>query len=246
MQIGSFFDIKPDAAWKEYIKIDAAAIGKIFKYSSVEKAVYLYKYGCITFVNFTQDEIIVFLEYLKNTFVDLDYRLFSRLNETYVISSEEEEDMGISDHPEMDDIIGAVLARSTELHKIETELSDVLDSGDILIRYLNSGYLRANNKKVTAVIAKSIRLKYRSIESIRLLERPAGFNKTIEIRQMFDHISDYFELNDRYRVLLNQMDTLDSITGAYFSFRGKLSERRLLLFEIFLLSLFPLMHIISH
>lgn len=253
VKISSFFNVKQDAGWKEYIKIDVPEIENILNYSSPNKAVFIYKYGCITFMNFNQNEIYTFLEYLKKIFVELDNKLFSQFNDTHTIYLSSDNKIVLWDdseeqfhyHNKIDDIVASVLAKSTELYKIETELSDVLDSSGELISYLNKGHLRANTKKVISIIAKCIRFKYRSIESIRILDKPSEFNRTIEARQTFDKMSEFFELNDRYTILSDRMNILDSITGEYFNYRSKQAEKRLLLFEILLLSIFPLLQIIS-
>lgn len=252
-RIASFINLRQDVSWKESIKFDGVDVEKILNYASTNKAVYLYKYGCITFLNFNQDEISIFLDYLGTLFIDLDYKLLSKFNETHemILSSDVYVNLWAGNEVKfhyqryVDDIAAAVLAKSTELYKIETELSEVLDEAGTFIIQLNKGYLRANSKKVAATLAKSIRFKYRSIESVRLLGRPSEFKKTIESRQIFDKMSEYFELNERYAVLSNQMYILDSITGEYLSFGSKQSERRLLLFEILLLASFPLLHILS-
>ncbi|TGE31756.1 RMD1 family protein [Desulfosporosinus sp. Sb-LF] len=253
VQIASFINLRQDVGWKEYIKFDRAETEKILSYASENKVVYLYKYGCITFLNFNQDEISIFLDYLGTLFIDLDYKLLSKFNETHemILSDDvyvnlwEGDEVKFHYQQHIDDIAATVLAKSTELYKIETELSEVLDEAGTFIHQLNKGYLRANSKKVASTLAKSIRFRYRSIESVRLLDRPSEFKRTLESRQLFDKMSEYFELNERYAVLSNQMDVLDSITGEYLSFRSKQSERRLLLFEILLLASFPLLHILS-
>ncbi len=251
-KIAKYFNKTQDVAWKEYIKIEEQEIENILKYNSSNKAVYLYKYGCITFLNFNQNEIYIFLEYLKQIYVYLDSKLFSKFNESHMIISFDDyiilwegSNTEIQYHKKLYDIVASILAKSIELYKIETELSDVLDEAGKFISYLNKGYLRANNKKVISIIVKCIRFKYRSIESVRLLGIPLEFNKTIELRKIFDMMSDYFELNERFLVLSNRMNVLDSITKGYFEFRNKKSERRLLMFEILLLCLFPLIHLIS-
>nr|WP_312576107.1 RMD1 family protein [Sedimentibacter sp.] len=252
-KISSFFNIKQDAVWKEYIKIGVAEIEDILKYSCTNKAIFLYKYGCITFINFNQNEIYTFLEYLKKLFVELDNKLLSQFNDTHIIYLSSDNKVVLWDdlkekfhyHSKTYDIVASVLAKSIELYKIETELSDVLDESGKLISYLNKGYLRANTKKVISIIAKCIRFKYRSIESIKILDKPSEFNMTLEARQTFDIMSEFFELNDRYTVLSDRMNILDSITGEYFNYRSKQAEKRLLLFEILLLSIFPLLQIIS-
>lgn len=252
-RIAPFFSLRKGSSRKEYIIVEGAEVDKILKYASAKKAVYLYKFGCITFLNFNQDEISSFLEYLETLYIDIDYKSFSKFNETHImylssdsnVSLWEDADVDFHYQPFVEDIAAAVLAKSTELYNVETELSEVFDEAGNFIKQLNHGYLGANTKKVISTIAKSIRFKYRSIESLRLLDRPSEFNRTMESREIFDTLSKYFEIDERYTVLSNQMKIVDSITGEYFSFRNKLLERRLLLFEIFLLASFPIIHFIS-
>lgn len=253
LRIASFINLEKDVSWKEYIKLDEAEVEKILKYASANKSVYIYRYGCMTFLNCNQDEISIVLEYLRTLYIDIDYELLHKFNETHEIPGSRDNFINLWPESELnfhyqslvDDIVAGVLAKSVELYNIETELSEVLDAAGHFISHLNKGYLRANTKKVISTLTKSIRFKYRSIESVRLLDRPSEFNKTIEARQIFDRLSEYFEVNKRYVVLANQINILDSITREYFSFRTKQSERRLLLFEILLLASFPLLHILS-
>lgn len=248
--ISSFFNLKTEAGWKEYIKLNGNDIGNVLKYSS-HKKVYLYKYGCISFVGFNQDEIYLFLDYLRKSFVEIDSNLISKYNESHTMFISEE-NIKLWSESEQEykynegiiDIVAAVLAKSTELNKIETELSIVLDDADVFIGYLKKGKLRANKKKVVATIADCIRFKYNTLESARLLDRPSEFN-TIKSIEIFDLLSDYYELSERYNILSNRINILDSITGEYFSFRSNQSENRLILFEVLLLCLFPLMRLLS-
>lgn len=245
MQIASFFNLKLEG-WKEYIKLNKDDIEKILKYSS-EKTVYLYRYGCITFVGFNQDEIYIFLEYLRNSFGELDNRLMTLYNEFQEIDISEDGYIELWNEAEerfkysetIVDIAANILAKSTELNKIESELKVVLDEADVFIGYLKNGKLRANTKKVVSIIGECVRFKYNTLESVRLLDRPPEFN-TIRTKKIFDIFSNYYELNERYDVLSNRINVLDTITEEYFSLRSNQSERRLILFEVFLLLLFPL------
>lgn len=252
LKIARFFNLKREG-WKEYIKIEGEAVGNILRYVSDNKAVYFYTFGCITFLNFDQDEITTVLEYLETLSIEIDSKSLLKFNETHVmyrssderLSLWEDADITFPYHPYVADIAATVLARSTELYKVETELSEVFDETGHYISQLNHGYFRIRTKKVLSAIAKSTRFKYRSIESIRLLDRPSEFNQTLEAREIFDTLSVYYELDERYIMLSNQMKIMDSITEEYFSFRNKTFERRLLLFEVFLLASFPLIHFIS-
>ena len=250
-QIASFFNLKLEG-WKEYIKLDKNDIEKVLKYSS-EKTVYLFRYGCLTFVGFNQSEIHVFFDYLRNSFVELDNKLITHYNESHAIEiledgyiklwPESEEEFKYSE--KISDVVAAVLAKSTELYKIETELNLVLNEADVFIGYLKKGRLRANTKKIASTIAKCTRFKYNTIDSVKLLDRPLEFNKTIKSRNIFDLFSDYFELTERYDNLSKRIHVLDSITEEYFDFRSTRSARRLLLLEILLLCIFPIMHFLE-
>ncbi|MDD2494017.1 MAG: RMD1 family protein [Tissierellia bacterium] len=251
IQIASFFNIKFEATWKEYIKLDESEIEKIFKYFA-KKSVYLYKYGCITFVNFNQDEIHYFLDYLRKLYIEIDDKLISRYYESHTLLKDDEgfiklwDDLSTKYNYSIGaiDIIASILAKSVELNKIEKELSQVLDEADMFIAYLKKGMYRANSKKVISTVAECNRFKYNTIESVKLLDRPLEFSKTIESREIYNKFSDYFELNERYNILSNRTNVLDSILEEYFDFISNESERRLLMFEILLLSLFSLMHIL--
>lgn len=251
-QIASFFNISRDAGWKEYIKISGDEIEKIFMYDTPEKSVYLYSYGCITFVNFSQEEIRIFFDYLNKLYVETDPSLTSQFNEAHAVKVNDDGTVSLwRDSDEIFeysdiicDIVSSVLAKSTELYKIETELTKVLDEADKFIVYMSLGYLRANSRKVISTIAQCIRFKYRSIESVRILDRPPEFNRTIESREIFDSLSRFYELDDRYEVMTNRMGILDSVTGEYFEFRSQKSEQRLIFFELILLLFFPLFRIL--
>ncbi len=252
LQIASHFQIQLDAGWREYIKIESDVLEKIYMYKSDDKAVYIYRYGCISFVNFKQYEIQYFFEYLSKLYIELDNEFLSKFIETHIMTVEdgivrlkEDSDLTYSYSEILLNITATVLAKSIELFKIETELSKVLDDAGYLIKYLNTGRLRANSKRVIKIIAKCTRFKYRTIESVRLLDRPPEFDKTIETRNLFDCISEIYELNDRYTDVLSRTDVLDSITEEYFNFKSNQSEHRLLIFEIFLLAVFPLMYFIK-
>lgn len=251
IQLASYFNIKLEG-WKEYIKIDDKILEKVFRYESAYKSVYIYRYGCITFVNFKQYEIQFFLEYLSKIYIELDNKLLSRFSETHIMTVEdglvsiwEDSEIVYPYNEILVDIAATVLAKSVELNKIETELNHVLDESENLINYLNVGRLRANTKKVISIIGQCTRFKYRTIESVRLLDRPPEFDKSIETRKILSDISNIYELDDRYLDVVSRTDVLDSITEEYFNFKHNQSERRLLMFEILLLAIFPLMSILG-
>ncbi len=253
LQIASFFGIKESTKWKEYLRIDSDRVEGILKYSSEGKAIYFYKYGCITFVNFTQEEVYYIFKFLKSLYINIDFDLQSKYNESHSMEPDEEGNVSLWEEDEenfqygrhMEDITSMVMAKSTELYKIERELSALLDESEKFIIYLQKGKLRANSSKVAKTMAKSIQFKYRSIESIKLLERPSEFNRSIMSSRIYDKMNRHYELSERYDLIKNQMDILESLSVAYSKLGSNQAEKRLLMLEIILLALFPLSHLID-
>jgi len=56
---------------------------------------------------------------------------------------------------------------------------------------------------------------------------------------------EYFEMNDRYKILQSKINDLQEITELYTSLSQNQTEHRLVMFESLLLLLFPLFYIIE-
>lgn len=253
-RIAEYFKFQNTASWREYIVIESVNLEKVLKYSTTEKRAYIFKFGCMTFVNFNQDEVYTFLEFLQSLVGKLDYVLFSRFNESHSMELYDDGtcslwvsgDERVPWSEGINDIVAIILAKSTELYKIEVELSDLLDETENFIFYLQKGKLRANTRRVTSTVARIVRFRYRGIESIKILDRPREAEGEILSRQVYDQMAVYYELEDRYEVLEGQMDNLQSITESYFKLGKNQTENRLLWLEVFLLALFPLFHTVQH
>lgn len=252
--LAEYFRLPSPTRWREYIKIEESQLDTVLKYSVHQKAVYAFTYGCITFVNFDQDETYSFLEFLQSLVGALDFKMLHKYSESHRMElyadgncslwANGDESMPWSS--QVADITAIVLAKSTEFYKVEVELSNLLDEAEIFIAYLQKGRLRSNAKKVASALSKIIRFKYMSLESIRIFDRPAEADRTLLSRRVYDEMANYYELEDRYEIVRKQMDDLQSLAGTYFSLGSNQTEHRLLWLEVFLLALFPLFHAAEH
>jgi len=87
--------------------------------------------------------------------------------------------------------------------------------------FFSAGQRGKITKKSYAIMAK--------ISCIRIFEHPALGKHSIKLKEIYDILAEYYEFGGRFNVMQSKIKDLRKIVGI---------ETRLLLFEIFLLSLF--------
>ena len=137
-------------------------------------------------------------------------------------------------------IVCTVLSRSVALSKIEDDANLLLDRSENIITFLQKGKLRASKKELASITAKILRFEYDSVGNIKVLERSSLIDQSIEARSVYDILAGHFELGERFENIKNKCDELQKIIKTYSSLSYNNAENKLLLFEIFLLLLFPL------
>lgn len=241
-KIEAFFNLHKPLNWKEYVTLDRNHLSKILQYNTESKIVYLFKYGCMCFVNFNENEIYIFLQYIDSIIGSVDFYLFSKFNENHTEYIDDTK--CVSCNAGYIHIICIILAKSVELNKLETDLEGMLDKTEKLINFLQSGKLHIN-KKFTLTASRILRLEYHYANNIKIFERNIYDNENIESRASFDRLSKYYELDERRKVIQSKMDDMRNIFTAYSCFSYKQSEARTYWFEIALLSLFPISYVLD-
>jgi required for meiotic nuclear division protein 1 len=250
--IGALFNFKPSIKRKDYIVLNEHQLELIFKYTSSSKTVYIFQYGCICFANFAEDEIYVFLQHIDSISCKVNFHLFSKYNDSHTITIDEsgmcklwkscEESISYSNY--YTHIICIILAKSTELYKLENDVNDLLDKAERFLNRLHLGKLHLNKKGFAVTATKVLRLEYHIINNIKIFERYAYSNESLESRDIYDRISYYYELDGRCRVVQHKIDNLRGIHKSYSSLSYSQYEARLFLLEIFMLAVFPFFYII--
>jgi len=241
-KIEAFFNLHKPLNWKEYVTLDRNHLSKILQYNTESKIVYLFKYGCVCFVNFDENEIYTFLQYIDSIIGSVDFYLFSKFNENHLEYIDDTK--CVSSKACYIHIICIILAKSVELNKLETDLEGLLDKTEKLINFLQSGKLHIN-KKFILIASKILQLEYHYANNIKILERNIYDNENIESRDSFDRLSKYYELDERRKVIQSKMDDMRNIFTAYSCFSYKQREARTYWFEISLLSLFPISYVLD-
>lgn len=245
--ISDFFKLHGELKWKEYIVLGKSQLEFILKYDCIYKEVYIYDFGSITFINFEEDEMRVFIN-LLNSIVPVDYNMVMNYYEVHKIIVDDKEYCRIHDeakkkHRFDDDIIKGVsnvMAKSSALSFVEKDLNSILADTDTIINNIGVLKLRANSKNTSMWLAKIVRYKYEIIRSINIFDKPLVINQSNNFNDIYNEIANYFELFDRYKNLDNKVNNIKTITHNYFELSHIKREKRLYYFEIFLLLLFPM------
>jgi required for meiotic nuclear division protein 1 len=171
----------------------------------------------VCFVDFNENEIRIFLQYMDSIIGCVDFFLFSKFNENHFGNAENAH------------AICFILAKSVELNKLEADLEDMFDKSERLLDFLQSGKLHINRKLILSA-SRILRLEYHYANNVGIFERD---------------LSTYYELDERQKVIQSKMDDMRNIFNAYSSFSYNQRESRTLWFEIALLSLFPTSYVLE-
>ncbi|HHV29456.1 RMD1 family protein [Acetivibrio mesophilus] len=251
-KIAAFLKTNMKFTWNEYILVSSNQLDAILKYHSEDKAVYLFKYGCISFVNLTDNEIYSFLKYIESITSKINYNLIHKYHLSHNINIDdnlscilwENSNTKVDYNKNTDHILAIILARSTQMYFFETQLNTMLDNSEKFLISLQKGRLPLFTRKSYKIMAKILKFEFESMSCIRIFEYPVFDKHSMKSNEVYDALSEYYELSDRFNIMQSKIKELRKIVGLYSSLSHSQTENRLLMFEIFLLSLFSLSHII--
>jgi uncharacterized Rmd1/YagE family protein len=247
----SLFGLPAPESRDRFIILGGGHLSEIYKYDMKQKRIFIFSIGCIVFEDLEIDETGIFFEALGNTIGEPDYRMMAVYNESHTITmtgqgsaylwSDSNEPYPLRDG--LTDIIAIILAKSTALSKEESDIDKLLDEADSHISRFQKGFLGSGTNRFASTMAKIIKFERQSAEGIRIFDRPAAASGSLQLRDAYDRLSAYYELEDRYDILENKAEELRKIIRSYSTIKYRMRENRLLAFEIFLLLLFPLFRI---
>lgn len=249
----AYFQMRKSTIWREYIRLTGKHLEEILKRKCHDLCeAYLFEFGCITFVNFDEPEIQMFLEFFEGMVDVIDYTMVARYAETHTIEIGEDSAFrpwGESEetYPYDESVIplfAAILAKSTALNKIEIDVDDNLDESGKYIEYLRRGRLRPSKKALSVFISKFLKFEYESINNIRIFDRSAMGPDSMNYRELYDSLAEYYELYDRFDVIQSKIGSLRSTMKAYNALSYRQTSNRIYILEIFLLGLFPVVGVV--
>jgi len=251
-KVAAFFRLPAPKSWEDCIILGEQQLAEAYKYKLPSKKIYIFEFGCVTFENFHMDETGEFFKYLRLITGEYDYRMLARYNESLAIKVFEDHRVSLwkgstRTFPYSDSLAGivaVVLAKSVALSKVEADVDPLLDEAGDFIAKLQSGKLNTGTRKFASTMAHILRFEFESAAGIRIFDRPSEANRGLILRGAYDELASYYELEDRYEVLEKKVSELRNIARSYSTLRYWKQENRLVLFEVFLLVLFPLSYFV--
>lgn len=252
--ISSYLGTPAPKSWEHFIMLGSGQLNSVFKCRTYSKKVLLFDFGSIVFINFNTEEIKIFLHYLESIMDGVDYDMFVRFNERHGIKIYNDGSFSLyKDQPPMQGyndqlipVIASILAKSSALSFIEVNAEKLLDEAEIFIHSMQKGRLRSEDRKYASVTAHILRFLYESTSSIRIFDRPYCADVSILSREVYAKLAEHYELYDRFNILDSKTKALRKISSSYSYLSYRQRERRLILFEVFLLALFPLSYLIKY
>ncbi|MBT2725631.1 RMD1 family protein [Bacillus sp. ISL-75] len=186
--------------------------------------VLVFSFGSIVFINHSHaDEITVLLHYIHSFEPDFEIEQADRYTDDYCIHITETENLELTDEyvvvPEYEDfypeLISTVIAKSVALEKTEEQLGKIHDKLETMIDRLEKGRLRIGNKELARTTAKIVRHEYNTLAYIMILDKPDITWTSSTASEFYDKMVEFFELNDRYKILKSKTDILYNIMDGF-------------------------------
>ncbi|WP_374717385.1 RMD1 family protein [Neobacillus sp.] len=212
--------------------------------------VLVFSFGSVVFINHSSTNMINrLLTFIHSFEPDFDMGNIDKYTDDYSLHIAENEQIEFDDEyvlvPKYEDfypeLISTVLAKSVALEKTEEQLGKILDKLETMIDRLEKGNLRIGNKELARTTAKIVRHEYNTLAYIMILDKPDITWTSSDASEFYDNMTEFFELNDRYKILKSKTEILYNIMDGFstisHSMRGLFVEWIiviLILFEIVL------------
>lgn len=212
------FGIDKKFKWDEPLILKNNQLSEVLEIFD-NKMVYIFHFGSFVFVNFENNEISKALTYFKSILSEKEKKTFVYDNDTkdeFIVEIDKEKTMDLKYNSiilqEYNDyyfeILALVLAKSTSLERIEKKMDILFDEIEVVMEKLEKGKFKVRDKKLAKFSSKILRIRYDSVSCIEILDKPdiAWKNKIIE--DLFNDLSELFELKERFETVKSKSEIL--------------------------------------
>lgn len=242
-RVAKFFKVPFFGVDSDSLVFEPKHVGAVLKFETPAKFVWLFKWGCICFINFESSETYRFLKKLESTYGSVDFILFTKYNENYNLTMEESlEPAALSNILK---IYAIVLAKSTELKYLEANLNLIYDQAERLVYDLQRGLPKPTSRILKKMNLGIVKTQLTIINSLQLLDRPKEFDD-LKLKNIYNSAIKTFELPNRFETIQTKITTIIEIITPYQKLGFNHRETRLLFLEVVLLVLFPLSRILDY
>ncbi|MFD6211398.1 RMD1 family protein [Peribacillus sp. NPDC060253] len=233
--------------WEEPLILKDDILNSILnKNVNESQQVLVFSFGSIVFINYAHaNEIKEFLAFIHSFEPDIDLVHVDRYTDDYNLHFRETENIRFTDEyvlvPKFElfypELISTVLAKSVALEKTEEQLGKIHDKLETMIDRLEKGKLRIGNKELARTTAKIVRHEYNTLAYIMILDKPDITWTSSIAGEFYDRMLDFFELNDRYKILKSKTEILynimDGFSNISHSIRGLFVEWIIVILIVF-------------
>ncbi|MBX9955885.1 RMD1 family protein [Peribacillus simplex] len=233
--------------WEEPLILKGDILRSIL-YKNVDESqqVLVFSFGSIVFINYSHpDEIKAFSSFIHSFEPDIDLVNVDRYTDDYSLHFSETENINLTDEyvvvPKYEffypELISTILAKSVALEKTEEQLGNIHDKLEAMIDRLEKGKLRIGNKELARTTAKIVRHEYNTLAYIMILDKPDITWTSSIAGEFYDRMLEFFELNDRYKILKSKTEILynimDGFSNISHSIRGLFVEWIIVILIVF-------------
>lgn len=227
--------------WEEPLILTHILLEKLFDGKEMkDKKAFIFSFGAFVTINFEEGEDNRLLQYLKGQEDAIDLKSWVKYSDEYEIKIDPEYD-GDTEFSFTDEllvvrsfesgfseIVATVLAKSVALETVEDNVRSILDKIETMVERLEKGRFRLSDRKLAKTISQVLRHEYSIIAYIMILDKPDMTWESNQYSDMYDQLSEFFELNDRYEIMKAKTDILNSIIDGFatisHSMRGTFIE----------------------
>ncbi len=211
--------------WEEPLILRGEILKSILKKETgAAQYVLVFSFGSVVFINYSSaDEFRTFFNYIQSFEPEVNMSTVGRYTDDYSLHLDESDHLELTDEyvvvPEYDpfypELISTVLAKSVALEKTEEQLGKILDTLETMIDRLEKGKMRVGNKTLAKTTAKIVRHEYNTLAYIMILDKPDITWTSSTANEFYDKLSEFFELNDRYKILKSKTEILYNIMDGF-------------------------------
>ncbi len=211
--------------WEEPLILTNIILEKLLHKSfSEDQKVYVFAFGSVVTINFSLDEDNQVVQYLKSYVKEINLKEWQRFSDEYeIITDPTVEQFSFTDEvlkvkqfePAYLEIAATVIAKSVALEKVEDYVKKIMDKVENMVVRLEKGKFRLSDKKLAKTIAQVLRHEYNTIAYIMILDKP-DITWDMQVNSdLYDQMSVFFELNDRYEIMKSKTEILNNIIDGF-------------------------------
>lgn len=249
-KIANQFNIFKKYKWEDPFILKSSDLNGIIEDIGNEKYIYMFSFGSCVFINMNDNEIKRFIEYIEEENKNGEY---IRVNRSYIEKfyddfsleiNEKEKDVILDEKIIISelkdnylDIISIVLAKSVALERVEHEIFKIFDKFEPTLDVLESGKLKIKDKYLAKQAASILNFKYETVSYIMIDDTPDLVWQNSELAVLYEKLSKFFDLEDRYESVIHKIDILMTILD---NFTNLVHAHRATMLEWWIIALFVL------